>query len=76
MEWVPRSEKADKLSKFIVRDDWSVSDECFQFIDNIWGEDKVHRFAIIIITASLNVLMPVLEPVCNGIQVFSIELGS
>ena len=47
MEWVPRSEnaRADKLSKFIDRDNWSVSDECFQFFDNIWGPHTVDQFA-------------------------------
>ncbi len=47
MEWVPRmeNERADKLSRFIDNDDWSISDDCFQYFDELWGPHSVDRFA-------------------------------
>ena len=47
MEWVPRSEnqKADKLSRIIDNDDWSISDEAFKYFDGLWGPHSIDRFA-------------------------------
>lgn len=45
--WIPRemNETADYLSKLVDYDDWSVSDEFFEFMNNMWGPYTVDRFA-------------------------------
>ena len=47
MEWVPRAlnDKADLLSRIVDRDDWSVSDSLFKFLDHVWGPFTIDRFA-------------------------------
>ena len=47
MEWVPRSEneRADLLSRIVDRDDWSVSDALFKFLNHVWGPFTFDRFA-------------------------------
>ncbi|XP_072030100.1 LOW QUALITY PROTEIN: uncharacterized protein [Amphiura filiformis] len=47
VQWVPRDQnaRADEISREIDFDDWGVSPQFFQFIDNIWGPHTVDRFA-------------------------------
>lgn len=47
MIWVPRelNEKADLISKYVDVDDWSVSDEFFTFLNDMWGPHSIDRFA-------------------------------
>ena len=46
-EWLPRCENkvADKISRFLDFDDWSIDDFSFNIIDNLWGPHTVDRFA-------------------------------
>ena len=39
IQWIPRSEntKADYISKIVDHEDWGVTCEFFEFIDNMWG---------------------------------------
>ena len=45
--WIPREQNthADYLSRIIDIDDWAISTEFFQFIDELWGPHSVDRFA-------------------------------
>ena len=47
IQWVPRTEnsKADYISKMIDHEDWSVSDDFFDFINELWGIHTIDRFA-------------------------------
>ena len=47
IQWLPRSEndKADLLSRIVDVDDWAISDEFFQFLDDMWGPHTFDRFA-------------------------------
>lgn len=47
VQWIPRSEneQADYLSKMIDFDDWGVSIDFFEFMDDMWGKHTVDRFA-------------------------------
>jgi hypothetical protein len=36
---------ADYLSRILDIDDWAISTEFFQFIDELWGPHSVDRFA-------------------------------
>jgi hypothetical protein len=38
-------EKADFVSKLVDYDNWSVSQEFFEFMDDMWGPSTVDRFA-------------------------------
>ena len=46
-QWIPRSvnERADLLSRFVDKDDWSLNPVVFQDIDVKWGPHTVNRFA-------------------------------
>ena len=46
-QWLPREEnaRADLLSRFIDRDDWSLNPVVFQFLDARWGPHSVDRFS-------------------------------
>lgn len=46
-QWIPRSvnERADLLSRFVDKDDWSLNPVVFQDIDVKWGPHTVDRFA-------------------------------
>ena len=45
--WRPRNEnkKADYLSRINDRDDWEVSDQVYQYYEQLWGLHTVDRFA-------------------------------
>ena len=47
MQWIPRSfnEQADLISKSIDYDDWGVSEEFFNFMNQLWGPFDYDRFA-------------------------------
>ena len=46
-QWIPRSlnERADFLSRFVDKDDWSVNPSVFRVIDAKWGPHTIDRFA-------------------------------
>ena len=45
--WISREQntQADYLSRILDIDDWAISTELFQFIDELWGPHSVDRFA-------------------------------
>ena len=47
VQWIPRTdnEKADYISRLIDIDDWQITQEFFQLIDNQWGPHTVDCFA-------------------------------
>ena len=47
IQWIPLSEntKADYISKIVVHEDWGVTCEFVEFIDNMWGPHTIDRFA-------------------------------
>ena len=46
-QWIPRSfnEKADLLSRFVDKHDWSINPSVFRVIDAKWGPHTIDRFA-------------------------------
>ena len=47
VQWVPRQQNksADGISKYFDKEDWGVSDEFFQFMNQMWGPYSFDRFA-------------------------------
>lgn len=47
IQWVPREHNqiADDISKIYSSDEWEVTTEFFNFIDQMWGPHEVDRFA-------------------------------
>jgi len=47
VDWIPRffKEHSATISRVVDFDDWGVSFEFFNYIDNIWGPHSVDRFA-------------------------------
>ena len=46
-QWIPRSlnERADLLSRFVHKDDWSINPAVFRVVDAKWGPHTIDRFA-------------------------------
>ena len=46
-QWIPRSlnERADLLSRFIDKDDWSINPSVFRLVDAKWGPHSIDRFS-------------------------------
>ena len=46
-QWIPRSanERADQLSRFIDKDDWSVHPSVYKLLNAKWGPFTIDRFA-------------------------------
>ena len=46
-QWIPRAEndRADLLSRFVDKDDWSLNSEVFRDLDCKWGPHTIDRFA-------------------------------
>ena len=47
VQWIPRdaNARADLLSRFVDKDDWSLNGEIFAQLDSRWGPHSVDRFA-------------------------------
>ena len=47
VQWIPRdlNQVADNLSREVDCDDWGISVDYFQYLDNLWGPHTVDRFA-------------------------------
>ena len=47
MEWLPReqNELADSISKITDYDDWSITPQCFEYLNSIWGIHTCDLFA-------------------------------
>lgn len=47
VRWIPRefNDQADMLSRIVDVDDWRISDEFFNFLQDIWGQYTIDRFA-------------------------------
>jgi len=47
VQWISRefNKDADALSKIVDADDWELSHECFDYLNNIWGPFSIDRFA-------------------------------
>ena len=70
MQWIPRSlnDRADLLSKFVDKDDWSVNTSVFRVIDAKWGPHTINRF-----TSHFNAQVPRFNPKfaslgCSGVD--------
>ena len=46
-QWLPREEnfRADLLSRFVDKDDWSLNASIFSLLDNKWGPHSIDRFS-------------------------------
>ena len=72
-QWIPRSlnERADLLSRFIDKDDWSINASVFRDIDAKWGPHTIDRFA-----SHYNAQVPrfnskFASPGCSGVDALS-----
>lgn len=70
LEWIPRSENeiADSISREVDRDDWSVSQECFEFFEQAFGPHTVDCFASAENTKLKKFYSRYWEPACAGVD--------
>ncbi len=73
VQWIPRdlNSSADDVSKFIDYDDYTISDEVFYALDELWGPHSCDRFA-----CSYNANIPFFnssfyQPGSSGVNAFS-----
>ena len=73
MEWLPRSQniEADRISRNIDFDDWSIANKLFNYVDNKWERHDIDLFA-----SSNNNKVPVFyskfwTPGCKGVNAFA-----
>ena len=47
VRWIPRDENeiAYFISKMIAVDDWQISNDFFEYLNNLWGPFSIDRFA-------------------------------
>ena len=72
-QWIPRSlnERADLLSRFVDKDDWSINPAVFRVIEAKWGPRTIDRFA-----SHYNAQVPrfnskFASPGCSGVDALS-----
>ena len=72
VQWIPRTdnEKADYISRLIDIDDWQITQEFFQLIDNQWGPHTVDCFCQFLQCQARQVLFAFLEPGASGVDFF------
>ena len=65
VSWLPRDQnsQADFLSKIVDFDDYSLHDEVFFHLDNLWGPHSVDRFLVVIIRNCLGLIPDLSSPV-------------
>ena len=69
-QWIPRSltERADLLSRFVDKDDWSVNPSVFRLIDAKWDPHTIDRFASHYNAKVLRFLSKFAFPSCSGVD--------
>ncbi len=75
VKWICRTENtvADALSRFIDMDDWAISDQLFQILDERWGPHTVDRFATNLNTKLCRFNSRFAAPNCERVDVFSVS---
>ena len=68
--WIPRSlnERADLLSRFVDKDDWSVNPSVFRVIDAKWGPHTIDRFALHYNAQVPRFISKFASPGCSGVD--------
>ena len=69
-QWIPRSltERADLLSRFVDKDDWSVNPSVFRVIDAKWGPHTIDRFASHYNAQVPRFISKFASPRCSGVD--------
>ena len=73
-EWIPReqNERADFLSKAIDHDDWCLSHEIFQYLDEWWGPHSIDCFASVHARQLPRYCSRWWNPGCEAVDAFTI----
>ena len=69
-QWIPRSltERADLLSRFVDKDDWSVNPSVFRVIDAKWGPHTIDRSASHYNAQVPRFISKFASPGCSGVD--------
>jgi len=69
-QWIPRSlnERADLLSRFVDKDDWSINPSVFRVIDAKWDPHTIERFASHCNTQVPRFNSKFASPGCSGVD--------
>ena len=77
-QWLPREEnvRADLLSRFIDRDDWSLNPAVFRFLDARWGPHSVDRFSSHFNSQVARFHSKYFAPGCSAVDALAQDWGS
>lgn len=77
-QWLPREEnvRADLLSRFIDRDDWSLNPAVFRFLDARWGPHSVDRFSSHFNSQVARFNSKYFSPGCSAVDALAQDWGS
>ena len=69
-QWIPRclNERADILSRFLDKDDWSINPAVFCIIDASWGPHTIDRFASLYNAQTPRYNSKFASPGCSGVD--------
>ena len=74
---IPRdaNQKADIMSRFVDKDDWSLNSEVFSQLDKDWGPTTVDRFASHYNAQVRKFNLRFLSPGCDAVDALSQDWG-
>ena len=77
-QWLPREEnvRADLLSRFIDRDDWSLNPAVFRFLDARWGPHSVDCFSSHFNSQVARFNSKYFSPGCSAVDALAQDWGS
>lgn len=73
IQWVPRKQNAtaDYLSRLIDHEDWGVSEDFFQFMNELWGPYTADRFASSLNAKTIKFNSQFWNPGSSGVDCFT-----
>ena len=78
MQWIPRTENegADYISRLVDFDDWQITPDLFQSLEQLWGPHTVDCFANYYTAELPGFFSRFWNPGTSGIDFFAQELSS
>ena len=78
VKWIPRTEneKADYVSRLVDFDDWQITHDLFQSLEQLWGPHTLHYFANYYTTKLPRFFSRFWNPGTSGIDFFAQDLSS
>lgn len=72
-QWIPRylNHDADQISRIVDHDDYTINDDVFNYIDEVWGPHTIDRFACHYNKKTTRFNSKYFQPGTNGVNAFT-----